>query len=404
MHLYYRERLQMAFATYRSPGRSDDATPVLNEIPYDHPVLLSEVAHRNRAMVAGGDPFPELIMCAAVAVRGSEAPFKSFAASFTFEGDRSGNEGLGVLAETKDLEQSDWVGTGDLTLPSIMAISGAAVSPMMGRFTVPAFRLLMALLNIRLGVWVPNPKQPHDTSITTDAPNTAWQYLRRGWFEPGGWWVLKEALGLADTSPKRRYIYVSDGGHWENLGVIELLRRRCTHIVVVDASGDPSLLDIGRAISIARAELGVEVQLDLAPLAQNDGRSATAPVVVGTFRYPNGDVGDIYVARCVMWPEAPIDLRLYTEHDRLFPNHPTSNQFMPGERFDAYRALGWSVGDRLATLIRLPPQSRDEPWLGSTGPAERVDRFRDGTRVHPSTHDASDDVDLRSRRPSRQER
>ena len=248
-----------------------------------------------------------------------------------------------------------------------MAISGAAVSPIMGRFTVPAFRILMALLNIRLGVWVRNPKLPPERGPDSAASRRrrVWHYLRKGWLEPGGLWVLKEAAGLADT--KQRCIYVSDGGHWENLGMVELLRRHCTHVVVVDASGDPSLIDVARAISIARSELAIEVHIDLSPLLQADDGQATVPVVVGSIRYPDGDMGDIYVARCVLWPEAPIDLRLYADHDRPFPVHPTSNQFMPGERFDAYRALGWSVGDNLASLARLPPSSRDERWGPSVG-------------------------------------
>ena len=63
-----------------------------------------------------------------------------------------------------------------INLASAMAISAAAASPNMGRGTSPALVAFMTMLNIRLGVWVPNPglleeqlagrsrkKQCHDT-------------------------------------------------------------------------------------------------------------------------------------------------------------------------------------------------------------------------------------------------
>lgn len=373
MHLFYRERIQEAFASRRyDEGGAVRVAPV----PYDEPILLSEIARRNadRAAMAGPS-FPELIMCAAVAARGAEVPSKTWAASFTFEGRTSGNERLNLQAATPDIEEGDWIGGGDLTLPSMMAISGAAISPLMGRFTLPAFRFLMAIMNIRLGVWIRNPAR-------RDAPTTAKRgmvrrgcaYIVRGWREPGAWYVLKEGLGLVDA--QGRYIYVSDGGHWENLGLTELLRRRCTHIVVVDASGDRGLGDIGRAMAIARAELGVEVRLDPRATMPDEGKRAESPYAVGTFTYEDGLEGDIFYARSVLWEGAPSDLHLFADREALFPNHPTSNQFLSGELFDAYRALGWAVGDELASDLVLPQERFDEPrreWSasGDTGSERR---------------------------------
>jgi hypothetical protein len=179
--------------------------------------------------------------------------------------------------------------------------------------------------------------------------------------------VLKEGLGLADA--QGRYIYVSDGGHWENLGLTELLRRRCTHVVVVDASGDPGLGDIGRAIAVTRAELGVEIKLDPRRTLAEDSDLARSPVAVGSFRYPDGQEGDIYYARSVLWEGAPSDLHLFASREHLFPNHPTSNQFLSGELFDAYRALGWAVGEELVSAMSLPPPGFDEPRPAGVAPA-----------------------------------
>lgn len=362
MHLFYRERIQLAFASRRvKEGDKLDVEP----IAYTESIKLSDIAKRNAERSAnGGPPFPELVMCAAVAARGAEVPNKTWAASFTFERKQSGNERMGVFTDTTEVEEGDWIGAGGLTLPAMMAISGAAVSPLMGRFTVPAFRFLMAMMNIRLGVWIPNPAFDGPRPVDPAEGNPPWyvwlrRYIVRGWREPGALYVLKEGLGLVDL--EGRYIYVSDGGHWENLGLTELLRRRCTHIVVIDASGSPGLGDIARAMAIARAELGIEFDLDPRVTVKKEDGLAEAPVAVGRFRYPEGHTGDIFYARSVLWPDAPSDLHLFAKREDRFPSHPTSNQFLSGDIFDAYRALGWAVGERLTDELKLPPSRFDEP-------------------------------------------
>jgi hypothetical protein len=363
MHLFYRERIQDAFASrrvLRPRPDGDGAVPVAEPIPYAERIMLSDVARRlAEQREQGACSHPELVICAAVTARGTEVPSKAWAASFTFEGERSGNRSIGLHAPTKELEEGDWIGGGGLTLPSMMAISGAALSPVMGRFTLPAFRFLMAMLNIRLGVWVRNPRAPRTAAPSASNPvRRLWRYVVRGWHEPGAWYVLKEALGLA--SVKGKFIYISDGGHWENLGVTELLRRRCTNIIVVDASGDAGLGDIGRAIAVARAELGVEIRLDPYATCPGDDGLAASPVAVGSFEYPDGQQGQIYFARCVLWAGAPTDLQLLAARDRLFPSHPTGNQFLSGELFDAYRALGWAVAEELDRHVQLPSARLDE--------------------------------------------
>lgn len=367
MHLFYRERIQDAFASRRDrePGPYGmEDIPVSKPIQYSERILLSDVARQlAEKREQGLMSHPELIICAAVAARGTEVPSKTWAASFTFEGECSGSRTIGMHAHTVDVERGDWIGGGGLTLPSMMAISGAALSPVMGRFTLPAFRFLLAMLNIRLGVWIRNPDAPRKLAPAGDnAVQRLWRRIVRGWHEPGAWYVLKEALGLAST--KGKYIHISDGGHWENLGVTELLRRRCSDIIVVDASGDAGLGDIGRAISVARAELGVEIRLDPRTTCPGESGLAPSPVAVGTFEYPDGETGRIYFARCVLWEGAPTDLQLLADHDKLFPSHPTSNQFLSGELFDAYRALGWAVAEELDKQVRLPSAQLDARLQG----------------------------------------
>jgi len=363
MHPFYRERIQAAFASRRVERNGKTK---VESIPYEEPIFLSKVAATN-AKSPGGRAFPELIMCAAVAARGSEVPTKTWAASFTFVGDYSGNERLGIWAPTREFEGSRAKGGDDLTLPAMMAISGAAVSPLMGRFTLPAFRFLMAMMNIRLGVWIRNPEKRSEASGPTGdgrLRKVARSLVRR-WREPGALYVLKEGLGLVNADDP--YIYVSDGGHWENLGLTELLRKECTHVIVVDASGDPGLGDVGRAMSVARAELGVEFELDPRKTLGKDKDLAASPVVEGSFTYPGGKaVGEIYYCRSVLWQDAPSDLHLFAAQDTRFPNHPTSNQFLSGDLFDAYRGLGWAAGKKLTEVVakKVPPDLEERPDEG----------------------------------------
>jgi hypothetical protein len=374
MHLYYRERLSHAFVLKRT---SSAGGVRVAPVPYDDEVRLSDVGREIEDKRRSGLPFPELIVCAAVAAREGDVPNKSWAAPFTFDACRSGSVDLAPLVETAELERTRTKGGSDLTLPSMMAISGAAISPTMGRFTLPALRLLMALSNLRLGVWIPNPFRrgdvPAPASDGGSRVRRVGRALAAGWREPGGLYVLKEAMGLAGT--RGRFIHVSDGGHWENLGLVELIRRRCTHMIVVDASagGRSPLQDIARAAALARSDLGAEVRLDPeATLPSAETGRAEAPVAVGSVAYPDGSMGVIYYARSVLWDGVPMDLAVFREKDHQFPQHPTANQLFSGEQFDAYRALGWEVAVALAQRANVPLDQFDGGEADGEEAAESV--------------------------------
>ena len=105
-----------------------------------------------------------------------------------------------------------------------MTISGAAASPNMGYHSSPAVSFVMTFFNVRLGWWLPNPKFSDDKLLQKREPESA---LKPLFFEATG-----------QTTEERDWIYLSDGGHFDNLGLYEMIRRRCRKIVVVDASAD----------------------------------------------------------------------------------------------------------------------------------------------------------------------
>jgi len=128
-----------------------------------------------------------------VNVTSDEVPVGRFAESFTFTHAKSGGPRF-TYQDTARFEESRGPKGTALTLPSIMAVSGAALAPLMGRFTFPPLRLLMALTNVRLGVWVRNPRHP-SFDARPEPPGTRrgrlWASIVEGWREPGALYVLR---------------------------------------------------------------------------------------------------------------------------------------------------------------------------------------------------------------------
>jgi hypothetical protein len=358
MHLFYRERLNSAFALRRTRrGGQVVAEPIAPA----EPLYFSEIGPK---LEEQGRRLPKLIVCCAVNLTAHEVPVGRFAASFTFEHDRSGGGPFPYRATSEYEERAGIAGT-QLTLPSIMAVSGAALSPLMGRFTYPPLRFLMALTNVRLGVWIKNPlhRSSGRRCGTGRLARTAGS-IRKGWHEPGALYVLREALG--GTRSTHRFIYLTDGGHWENLGLVELLRRRCTHVLCFDASVDQggAGLDLGRAMALARSELGADIDLDPAPVLPDANGLGRDTAAAGRIRYPDQQDAKLVYARAVLTEQSSWDLHAFRARDARFPNHSTTKQFFSDEQFEAYRTLGYEAGRRALELLNIP-----DPLLNGNGAA-----------------------------------
>jgi hypothetical protein len=77
-------------------------------------------------------------------------------------------------------------------------------------------------------------------------------------------YLLKEFFGLHD--PNDLYIYITDGGHWENTGLVELIRdRNIDEVVCLDADEKPreTATEIATAISLAKLECNADIRLNL---------------------------------------------------------------------------------------------------------------------------------------------
>lgn len=232
--------------------------------------------------------------------------------------------------ETRDGDHERDGGTG-LSLGTAMTISGAAVSPNMGYHSSPATAFLMTLFNVRLGAWLPNPAVASRRELIRARPPNAVISLAR------------EVFGL--TNDRGRDVYLSDGGHFENLGLYEMVRRRCHYILVVDAGMDGGLTfeDLGNAIRKIRVDLDVRIVFD-PPLAIGVGKDeahSRIDFACATIRYPETEkVGRLIYLKPCRRPDMPIDVRAYANQHAEFPHESTVDQFFSESQFESYRRLG----------------------------------------------------------------
>jgi hypothetical protein len=234
-----------------------------------------------------------------------------------------------------------------LTLGTAMAISGAAASPNMGYHSSPVLTFLMTLFNARLGWWLGNPGEAGEHTYYRESPTWALRPL------------FAEAFGETDKS--HPYVYVSDGGHFENLGLYEMVRRRCRTIVVVDAAADPKgeFDDLSAAIRKIRSDMGIPIDVATHGTAAIRTRGAKHPesgrmAMLGRIRYGVVDPGAadgvlIYIKPAFYDHGEPLDVTNYARAHRTFPHETTADQFFFESQFESYRALGLFAIDKMCT-------------------------------------------------------
>lgn len=240
-----------------------------------------------------------------------------------------GNESEG--AERGGERRAESLSTG-LHLGSAIAISGAAVSPNMGYHSSPAVTFLLTLFDARLGWWLPNPCHARGPAPTRTPFS--------------GSWLLAELFGM--THDGGEFVHLSDGGHFENLAIYELVRRSCRFIVCVDASADPNyeFEDLGNAVQKCRLDFGVDISINVDALRPDaDGRAASS-CAVGQIRYPDRSVGTLLYLKPALTGEEPTDIQHYHRTHRNFPNEPTSDQYFDEAQFESYRRLGEHAASR----------------------------------------------------------
>ena len=238
-----------------------------------------------------------------------------------------------------------------LTLGGAIAISGAAVNPNMGYHSSPAVTFLLTLFDARLGWWLPNPLHPGHP---------------RGDAVPFfGRWLLAELLGRTHAGGK--FVHLSDGGHFENLGLYELVRRRCRFILCVDAGADGAraFADLGNAVHKCRVDFGADIDIDVSGLVPREDGSAERSCAVGRITYADGSGGTVLYLKPTLTGEEPADVLHYARSHPCFPHEPTSDQYFDEAQFESYRRLGEDIARRALE----PALERLRTAAGGHGPA-----------------------------------
>jgi len=238
-----------------------------------------------------------------------------------------------------------------VSLGTAMAISGAAATPNMGYHSSATVTFLMTLFNARLGWWLGNPGEAGEKVFQKSAPGVSLFTL----------W--KELFGQTDD--KQSYVYLSDGGHFDNLGLYEMILRRCRFILVCDASADKdcNLADLGNAMRQIRADMQVPIEFEDAKF-NIQKRSLDGKIVDGAYwakaciRYSAVDApegmaaanaatqydGTLIYVKPSFYGKEPRDVYNYAIQSKTFPHESTANQFFGESQFESYRALGEYIG------------------------------------------------------------
>lgn len=361
LHRLYRDRLSKAFLF--DPTRSADGRVAPAEASLDQGrdfkaldrMKLTDLYAAPAAMarIPGQPATPKLhapyqLINTALNIQGSDFANRRGrnADFFVFSALNVGSEATGYAptALVQDDEQS-------LDLATAMAISGAAASSNMGSSSIKALTPTLALLNVRLGYWLKNPRYV-DERVRPQRRSTPLYF----WSEISG--------RLYENSDS---VYLTDGGHIENLGVYELLRRRCKVIIAVDAEADAPM-NFGSLMTLqryARIDLGVRIDLPWTPIRERtralmarnadkagdpgaaDEHDETARdlvhVAIGTIDYGGDEQGYLVYVKSSLNGDENDYIRDYARRNDRFPHETTGDQFFSEEQFEVYRALGFHM-------------------------------------------------------------
>jgi hypothetical protein len=282
-----------------------------------------------------------------------------------------------------------------ISVGTAMAISGAAVSPNMGYHSSPSIAFLLTLLNVRLGWWLgnPGPAGGKDGRVSSAVKRRVTPRAHAPYRQDAPWLSLAplfvELFGL--TGENSPYVYLSDGGHFENLGLYEMVRRRWHWIVVSDADADPyrGFEDLGNAVRKIWIDLGVRITFESSDLlrATRDTRAIDIPYcALGTIEYLNdGDdrsTGKIlYIKPVVRGDEAAADIIAYLRAHEDFPHQSTAEQWFGEPQLESYRVLGYWMTKRIVDAAKSGAsidtlkgffESREKLDLAIMKPREKV--------------------------------
>jgi hypothetical protein len=361
LHSFYRDRIARCYAGASNPGRHPNALTGLAES--DEDLRLVELLP---ARFGKGDPS---LWADSKSPPSYEGPFPIFSATLnlSFGEDLATQERKAACfaftplfcgydigwteGQSPRVQFNGYVSTRSFAYPktggpavsTAVSASGAALNPNDGFQTNTAMAFLLSFFNARLGWWLPNPRNTGGilSLLSGPTPILGLPYL------------LQELFGMvSDDAP---FVNVSDGGQFENMGLYELVRRRCLRILICDAEEDAdfNFEGLGMAVRKCRIDFGVEITIpkldQILPTANGFSPLAYAE---GTILYPNPVhphipiEGKILYLKSTLTGTEPVDLRNYKREHKAFPSESTVNQWFTESQFESYRRLGQFIGEQ----------------------------------------------------------
>ncbi|MDP8568289.1 patatin-like phospholipase family protein [Methylophilus aquaticus] len=266
-----------------------------------------------------------------------------------------------------------YTGEGGPALGSLIATSGAAASPNMGYHTNPVMGFIMTIFNARLGRWFGNPlHENYFNRLLLGLGKT--RRLKNPPERKSPFWnlfyLVKELI--TNTGLSSGYLYLSDGGHFENLGIYELVRRRCKLIVAVDggADGEYEFEDLGNAIRKCKVDFGITITINIDALLPSKDckygafKCGSRHFAIGRIDYlgdGNPDhMGYLVYIKSSLTGDEPADLINFKLQEPSFPHHNTVDQFFNESQFESYRRLGEHIVQHLNLATDIANKSAFE--------------------------------------------
>jgi hypothetical protein len=346
----YRDRLMELFMPDKEAIRENQWRRAGNADQFDIAKLCNEDGTPQRPM--------HLVNCNVVMVGARQDRFRGRGGdSFVLSPRFCGSSANGWLDTSK-------LGDGHFTLATAVAASGAAASPhagVAGRGITrnPLVSLLLSLTNVRLGYWIRNPRASQE-------PKEWHKWFPPNLLAPG----IRQGLFGSGTTENAFFIELTDGGHFDNTGLYELIRRRVKIIVLSQGSQDVnySMDDLANTIQRVRVDFGVHIRFTSETYPLDAIRPAELGSVVkrgwalGTIKYPGTDKQGILL----YLQASPIggmnaDTVSYWRRNVDFPNQTTADQFFDEEQLEAYRELGMGIAQTAVKALKGEYEPWDEP-------------------------------------------
>ncbi len=219
--------------------------------------------------------------------------------------------------------------------PSIgtaMAISGAAINPNQGYHSSAATAFLLTVFNVQMGWWIGNPRK------------STWREADPRF---GLGYIIHNLMGRTNT--RNDFVSLSDGGHFDNMGLYELVRRKCSFIILGDGEQDTSFTceGLANAIRRCRIDFGAEIDINVDEITNRDEHNFSKKnYAIGKIWYAGDpEPGTLLYIKSSITGDEPVDIREYSKKNKTFPQQTTADQFFDEGQFESYRKLGLHIAD-----------------------------------------------------------